>query len=178
MHVLVVEPCRGVVPLGDLDWFVLVDDRDDVQSVCTAVSVIIGWNRVKVAVGQFVVDKHPVVVRGDLDVNHAANLSVVRREKDDVVWLRDVQDFELVVRRHIGVAATGSIRILDAIFHEIAFDCNFGGVAGGRSDVLVFRETWPSGNVVEFRGRGDISVAVEVVVINENHVVGLQSVGQ
>ena len=43
------------------------------------------------------VDKDPVVVWCDLDVNHAADLSVVRREKDDVVWLRDVQDFELVV---------------------------------------------------------------------------------
>ena len=51
VHVLVVESCWRVVPLCDLDWFILVDHRDDVQSVSTAVGIVIVWDRVKVTIG-------------------------------------------------------------------------------------------------------------------------------
>ena len=46
---------------------------DELYAVC----VIIIWDRIKVTVGQFVVDQNPVVVRGHLDVDHSAYFGVI-----------------------------------------------------------------------------------------------------
>ena len=70
------------------------------------------------------VDQDPVVVGRHLDVDHAANFSVVGGEKNDVVGLGDVQNFELVVGRNVGVTPTGSVRLLLTVLHEIAFNGN------------------------------------------------------
>ena len=122
VKILVVEPSGGVVPFGHLDGAGFVGDIDDIESVGTAVRVIVLWNGVEVAVGQFVVNQHPVVVRGDLDVDHSSDFSVVRRKKNDVVGLGNIEDFKLVVRRHIGVTTARSVGMLHAVFHEVAFN--------------------------------------------------------
>ena len=122
------------------------------------------------------VDQNPVVVGCHLDVNHSPDFSVVRRKKDDVVGLRDVKDLELVVRRDVGVATAGAVGMLHAVFEEVALNRNFRRVAGRRSDVLEFRIARTSGNVVQLGRRGNVSVAVQVVIVDEQHVFGLQSV--
>ena len=98
VQVLVVEACGRVVPLGHLDGAHFVRNVDDVESICAAVGVVVLWNRVQITVGQFVVHEHPVVVGCDLDVDHAANFSVVGRKEYDVIGLGDVQNLKLVVR--------------------------------------------------------------------------------
>ena len=168
------EPCGWVVPLGHLDRSGLVRHVNDVETVGTAVGVVVLWNGVQVAVGQFVVDKHPVVVGGHLDVNHASDFSVIGGEKNDVVGLGDVQNFELVVRGHIGVTPTGSVGLLLTVFQEIPLDGDFRGVARRGSDVFVFGVAGAAGHVVQFCGRSNVAVAVEVVVVNEKHVFCLQ----
>ena len=176
VKILVVEPSRRVVPLGHLDGAGFVGDVDDVESVGTAVGVVVLRNGVEVAVGQFVVDQHPVVVRSDLDVDHSPDLSVVRRKKNDVVGLGNIKDFELIVRRHVSVAPARSVGMLYTIFHEVAFDGDLRRVSGCWPDVLEFRIALAPGHVVQLGWGGNVAVAVEVVVVDEEHVVGLQPV--
>ena len=92
------EACGRVVPLGHFDGAHFVRDVNDVEAICAAVGVVVLWNGVQIAVGQFVVHEHPIVVRCDLDVDHAANFSIVGRKEHDVVGLGDVQNLKLVVR--------------------------------------------------------------------------------
>ena len=66
--------------------------------------------------------------------------------------------------------------MLHAVFEEVALNRNFRRVAGRRSDVLEFRIARTSGNVVQLGRRGNVSVAVQVVIVDEQHVFGLQSV--
>ena len=98
VQVLVVEACGRVVPLGHFDGAHFVRDVNDVEAIRAAVGVVVLWNGVQIAVGQFVVHEDPVVVGCDLNVDHAANFSVIGRKEYNVVWLGDVQNLKLVVR--------------------------------------------------------------------------------
>ena len=124
------------------------------------------------------VDEYPVVVGGHLDIDHAANFGIIGGEKNDVVGLRDVQNLELVVRRHIGVTPTGPVGFLLTIFQEIPFDGDFRGVARRGSDVLVLGVARTAGHVVQFCGWSNVTVAVEVVVVDEKHVFRLQTMSK
>ena len=178
MHVLVVEPCWWIVPLCNLDWFILVDDRNNVKTVCTTVRIIVLRNRVKVAVCQFVVHKNPVVVRCYFDVNHSTNFSVVCGKKSNVVWLGNIQDFELVVRGNVSITSTRPVRVFDTVFHEITFNGNLRRVAGSWSNIFVFRIAWAACDVVKFGRWGNITIAIEIVIVNQLHVISLQTMRQ
>ena len=87
VKVLIMEPCRRVVPFSHLDRVILVGHVNDIQPIGAAVGVVVLWNGVKVAVGQLVIDQNPIVVGRDLDVDHASDFGVIRREQGDVVGL-------------------------------------------------------------------------------------------
>ncbi len=74
------EASWGVVPLGNLHRSSLVTYVDNVESVGPAVSIIVVGYRIQFAVRQLVVNKDPVIVLSDLDVNHPSYLGIVGRQ--------------------------------------------------------------------------------------------------
>ena len=80
------ESCWWIVPFGDLDRAGFVADVDDVEAVSATIRIVVIRNRVKFAIGQFVINQHPVIVWSDLDVDDSSNLGVVGGEEADIVW--------------------------------------------------------------------------------------------
>ena len=164
------EASWWVVPLGNLHRSSLVTYVDNVESVCPAVSIIVVRYWIQFAVRQFVVNKDPVIVLSDLDVNHPSYLGIVGRQQNDVIRVAYVEDLELVVARNICKAATSPIAIYLAVLVEVPFDSYLGVIPWGRSDILEFLTTGPPSGIIELRRRLDVAIAIQVVVVNEDSV--------
>ena len=126
VHVLIVEFLRGgLFHSATLIGSFLLDHRDDnrvgLQPLLASSSFGIGS---KITVCQFVIDQHHQLLSGvTLMSIHSTNFGVVGSRGERCCLVLRCLKFRIwLYDENIGVASTGPVRILDAIFHEIAFN--------------------------------------------------------
>jgi hypothetical protein len=95
-----------------------------------------------------------------------------------VVRAADVENLKLIVTRDISVATATTVSVDLAVLVEVALDGYLRVVPWGRRDVLPFWIARPTGRVVQVCRRFDLAIAVEIVIVYQIGIRGIQSVGQ